>query len=67
MRILIVKLTSFGDVIHTFPAITDLKTAHPSVEIDWLVEEALCAVCSASPGNRYDPHIRISKTAVESG
>ena len=40
MRILIVKLSSFGDVIHTFPAVTDMAAALPGVEIDWLVEEA---------------------------
>ena len=49
MRILIVKLTSFGDVIHTFPAITDLKAAHPSVEIDWLVEEAFAPFVALHP------------------
>ena len=27
MRVLIVKLSSFGDVIHTFPAVTDLAAA----------------------------------------
>src|SRR5713226_4328901 len=40
MRVLIAKLSSFGDVIHTFPALTDLKAARPEIEVDWLVEEA---------------------------
>src|SRR5262249_35199645 len=40
MRVLIAKLSSFGDVIHTFPALTDLKAARPETEVDWLVEEA---------------------------
>lgn len=39
MRVLVVKLSSFGDVVHTFPAITDLKAARPDVTVDWLVEE----------------------------
>ena len=39
MRLLVVKLSSFGDVVHTFPAITDLKAARPDIEVDWLVEE----------------------------
>jgi heptosyltransferase-1 len=50
MRILIVKLTSFGDVIHTFPALTDLKAARPEIEVDWLVEEAYAALVRRHPG-----------------
>jgi heptosyltransferase-1 len=49
MRILIVKLSSFGDVIHTFPALTDLKAARPDVEVDWLVEEAFAALVAHHP------------------
>ena len=39
MRVLIVKTSSLGDVIHTLPAITDAKRAHPSLIVDWVVEE----------------------------
>jgi heptosyltransferase-1 len=39
VKVLVVKLSSFGDVVHTFPAITDLKAARPDVTVDWLVEE----------------------------
>ncbi|MCP4385891.1 MAG: lipopolysaccharide heptosyltransferase I [Hyphomicrobiales bacterium] len=49
MRILIVKLTSFGDVVHTFPAITDLRAARPDIEIDWLVEEAFASFVALHP------------------
>ena len=37
-RILIVRLGSMGDVIHTLPAVATLKRAFPSAEIDWVVE-----------------------------
>src|SRR5581483_6910267 len=50
MRILIVKLSSFGDVIHAFPALTDLKSARPEVEVDWLVEEAYAGLVRRHPG-----------------
>jgi lipopolysaccharide heptosyltransferase I len=50
MKILIVKLTSFGDVIHTFPAVSDLRTLRPEVEIDWLVEEAFAPFVALHPG-----------------
>ena len=40
MRVLIVKTSSLGDLIHTFPALTDAARAHPDLEFHWLVEEA---------------------------
>ncbi len=40
MKILIVKLSAIGDVIHTLPALTALRRHHPNAQIDWLVEEA---------------------------
>ncbi len=39
MRILVVKLTSLGDVIHTLPAITDAAKKVENIEVHWLVEE----------------------------
>lgn len=39
MRILIVKTSSMGDVIHTLPAVTDAYQAIPNIQFDWLVEE----------------------------
>src|SRR5207244_12301405 len=50
MRVLIAKLSSFGDVIHTFPALTDLKSARPDVEVDWLIEEAYAPLVRRHPG-----------------
>jgi heptosyltransferase-1 len=49
MRLLVVKLSSFGDVVHTFPALTDLKAARPDVEVDWLVEEGFADLAAAHP------------------
>jgi lipopolysaccharide heptosyltransferase I len=37
-RILIVRLGSLGDLVHTLPAAAALRRTHPSVEIDWLVD-----------------------------
>ena len=50
MRILIVKLSSFGDIIHSMPALTDLKRARPDVEVDWLVEEGYATLVARHPG-----------------
>ena len=44
MRILVVKTSSLGDVIHTLPALTDAMRALPFATFDWAVEEAFAAV-----------------------
>ncbi len=40
MRILIVKLSSLGDVVQTMPVVADIHAALPDAQIDWVVEEA---------------------------
>ncbi|MDH5541149.1 MAG: lipopolysaccharide heptosyltransferase I, partial [Rhizobacter sp.] len=40
MRVLIVKLSSLGDVVHSMPALQDIRAAFPDVTIDWVVEPA---------------------------
>jgi heptosyltransferase-1 len=39
MRILLVKTSSLGDVIHNLPVVSDLKLIFPEAQIDWCVEE----------------------------
>ena len=38
MRVLIVKLSSLGDVVHTLPAVQDIRAAFPGAQVDWVVE-----------------------------
>lgn len=45
-RVLIVKTTSMGDVVHACAAVSDLAAACPGVEIDWLVEAPFAAIPS---------------------
>ncbi|GAB3479097.1 lipopolysaccharide heptosyltransferase I [Polaromonas eurypsychrophila] len=40
MKVLIVKLSSLGDVVHTLPVVQDILAAHPGAQIDWVVEKA---------------------------
>ncbi len=40
MKILIVRLSSLGDIIHLFPAVSDLRRHFPDAEIHWLIEPA---------------------------
>lgn len=39
-KILIVKLSSLGDVLHNLPIVWDLRKRLPNAQIDWIVEEA---------------------------
>jgi heptosyltransferase-1 len=49
-RALFVKLSSLGDVIHNFPAVSDLRAHRPEVDVDWAVEEAYAPLVSLHPG-----------------
>ena len=44
MKVLIVKLSSLGDVLHTLPVVNDIKTALPNAQIDWVVERSFAGV-----------------------
>jgi heptosyltransferase-1 len=44
MHVLIVKVSSLGDVIHTLPALTDAMRAIPQIKFDWVVEEAFTEI-----------------------
>ncbi|MGO4332276.1 lipopolysaccharide heptosyltransferase I [Cupriavidus sp. 2TAF22] len=41
-RILVIKITSLGDMVHTLPLVSDLRRAYPEAKIDW-VADASCA------------------------
>jgi len=49
VRVLIVKTSSLGDVIHTLPAVTDAAAAIPGIRFDWVVEEALAEIPAWHP------------------
>jgi heptosyltransferase I len=51
-RILFVKLSSLGDVVHNFPAVTDLARRHPGAHIGWAVEEAYADLVRLHPAVR---------------
>lgn len=48
-RILIIKLGSIGDVVHTLPALAALKKSYPQAEIDWLVEKKSSIILQKNP------------------
>jgi heptosyltransferase-1 len=50
MRVLIVKLSSLGDVVHTLPVVADIRDAHPDAAIDWVVEPAFAPLVARVDG-----------------
>lgn len=44
MRVLIIKLTSMGDLMHALPALTDAAQVFTDIEFDWVVDSAFAAV-----------------------
>lgn len=49
MKVLIVKVSALGDVIHTLPVLAYLHSVSSDVEIDWLVEEGFSSVLEDHP------------------
>lgn len=49
MKILLIKTSSLGDVIHALPALTDALRAVPELKVDWVVEERFADIPSWHP------------------
>jgi heptosyltransferase I len=56
MRILLVKTSSLGDVIHNLPVVADVHAHFANAQIDWVVEENFAAIARLHPQvNRVFP------------
>lgn len=56
MRVLLIKLSSMGDVIHTLPALTDAAAFCEDIQFDWLVEKSFTEIPRWHPAvNRVIP------------
>ena len=49
MRILIVKLGSIGDIVHTLPSLAAIRRALPRAEISWVVERRSAEILRDNP------------------
>lgn len=49
MRILLVKTSSLGDVIHNLPVVSDIRRNFPAATVDWCVEENFAAIPRLHP------------------
>ena len=50
--VLLIKLTSLGDLIHALPALSDAKRARPEVEFDWVIDENFQEIATWHPAVR---------------
>jgi len=48
-RVLLIKLTSLGDLIHALPALSDAQDARPGLEFDWVIDENFREIASWHP------------------
>ena len=49
-KILLVKLSSLGDVVHALPVVQDIRAALPDAQIDWVTEASFAPVLALNPG-----------------
>lgn len=52
MKILLVRLSSLGDVLHNLPIVADILRHYPQAQVDWVVEEAYVSLV------KLNPHVR---------
>jgi heptosyltransferase-1 len=73
-RILLVKTSSLGDVIHNLPVIHDILKHHPDAQFDWVVEEGFADIPKLHPNvdevftvavRRWKKHVFALKTWQE--
>ncbi|MBQ0719905.1 MAG: lipopolysaccharide heptosyltransferase I [Gammaproteobacteria bacterium] len=58
MNVLIVKLTSMGDLVQALPALSDAKKAYPEINFDWVVDESFAEI------PRWHPAVRRTLTTA---
>lgn len=49
MKVLVVKMTSLGDIIHTLPALTDASAIIDNLQFDWVVEQPFAEIPAWHP------------------
>ena len=64
LRVLVVRLSAMGDVIHGIPAIAALRRERPSLQIGWLLEQRWMELLCAHPPERLQPRSEL-KPLVE--
>jgi len=58
VKLLVIKASALGDVVHALPVLPYLKSVDPEMDIDWLVEEPIAPLLEGHPGLRKVLQIR---------
>lgn len=48
-KLLVIRLSSIGDIVHALPAVSALAAAHPQARIDWVVEDRYASLLEDNP------------------
>lgn len=62
MKILIVRLSALGDIVHALPVLASIKQSLPDAQVDWLVEENYAPILSMARGLRRRIVVRASRS-----
>lgn len=65
VRLLLVRLSAIGDVLHTLPALEVLRAAAPAAELTWVVEPAAAPLLAGHPA--LDRVVVLDRKAVQDG
>ena len=49
MRVLIIKTSALGDIVHALPVLDFLHKVSPGIEVDWVVEKRFAAILAGNP------------------
>ena len=63
MKILLVRLSSMGDLIHTLPAVEDLTRMCPDVELHWLSEAGFTDIARLHPFVKKSTYYEVAAMA----
>jgi len=62
-RILIVRMSALGDLVHALPVLAALRRAWPAARVDWIVDEAYAPILSLAEGLHRRVIVRASASA----
>lgn len=62
-RILIVRMSALGDIVHALPVLAALRRAWPDARVDWIVDEAYASILTLAEGLNERVIVRASASA----
>jgi heptosyltransferase-1 len=60
-RILLIKTSSLGDVVHNLPVVSDIRRALPGARVEWVVERAFADIPRRHPGVAHVIEVEIRR------